>query len=96
MTSRISTLDVRQGLGDILNKVVLRHDEFVIERKGKPLAALIPMDKLDSLNKVARRHALEFLDQQMGGTALSDDEAMKVAVDAQHKSRTSNKASDKS
>jgi len=60
MTSRISTLDVRQGLGDILNKVVLRHDEFVIERKGKPLAALIPMDKLDSLNKVARRHALEF------------------------------------
>jgi hypothetical protein len=40
MTERISTLDVRQRLGDMLNRVALRHDEFVIERKGKALAAL--------------------------------------------------------
>jgi len=43
MTETISTLEVRQRLGDMLNRVALRHDEFVIERKGKPLAALVPV-----------------------------------------------------
>lgn len=30
---KISTIDVRQRIGDLLNRVSLRHDEFVIERK---------------------------------------------------------------
>jgi hypothetical protein len=34
-------MDVRQRIGDMLNRVALRHDEFIIERKGKPLAALV-------------------------------------------------------
>lgn len=33
-----STLDVRQRIGVMLNRVVLWRDEFVIERKGKQLA----------------------------------------------------------
>ena len=36
MKRKVSTLDIRQNLGDILNRVALRHDEYVIERKGKP------------------------------------------------------------
>ena len=42
MTDRVSTIDVRQRLGDMLNRVALRNDEFIIERKGTPLAALVP------------------------------------------------------
>jgi prevent-host-death family protein len=41
MTEKISTLEIRQKLGDILNRVALRHDQFIIERKGKPLAAVV-------------------------------------------------------
>jgi hypothetical protein len=40
MADRVSTMDVRARIGDMLNRVALRHDEFIIERKGKPLAAL--------------------------------------------------------
>jgi hypothetical protein len=40
MSERVSTIDVRQRIGDLLNRVALRRDEFVIERKGKALAAL--------------------------------------------------------
>ena len=43
MKQTISTMNMRQNLGDILNRVDLRHDQFIIERKGKPLAALIPI-----------------------------------------------------
>ena len=41
MTGKVSTMDVRQRIGDMLNRVALRHDEFIIERKGKALAALV-------------------------------------------------------
>jgi prevent-host-death family protein len=42
---KISTLEVRQRLGDILNRVALRNDQFIIERKGKPLAAVVPVER---------------------------------------------------
>jgi hypothetical protein len=31
MTDRVSTMDVRQRIGDMLNRVALRHDEFVAD-----------------------------------------------------------------
>jgi hypothetical protein len=34
-SEKVSTIDVRQRIGDMLNRVALRRDEFVIERKGK-------------------------------------------------------------
>ena len=91
MTERISTLEVRQRLGDMLNRVSLRHDEFVIERKGKPLAALVPVEKLEQMRRIARRNAIEFLDQQKGGQ-LTDTHAAEVALAAQQWARTLGKA----
>jgi hypothetical protein len=34
MSEKVSAIDVRQRIGDMLNRVALRRDEFVIERKG--------------------------------------------------------------
>jgi antitoxin (DNA-binding transcriptional repressor) of toxin-antitoxin stability system len=87
MTQKVSTLDVRQRIGDMLNRVTLRHDEFVIERKGKPLAALVPVGRLQQMRRFARRHALEFLDRQ-AGVSLTSDQAMDVALEAQAWART--------
>jgi antitoxin (DNA-binding transcriptional repressor) of toxin-antitoxin stability system len=87
MTQKVSTLDVRQRIGDMLNRVTLRHDEFVIERKGKPLAALVPVGKLQQMSRFARKHALEFLEGQ-AGVGLSDEKAMDIALEAQAWART--------
>jgi len=86
MAEKVSTLDVRQRIGDMLNRVALRHDEFIIERKGKPLAALVPVERLEQIRRFARRHALQFLDQQKG-TAVSDEQAMNLALQAQRWAR---------
>jgi prevent-host-death family protein len=51
MVEKVSTIDVRQRIGDLLNRVALRHDEFVIERKGKPLAALVPIERLEQMRR---------------------------------------------
>ena len=81
MTDRVSTMDVRARIGDLLNRVALRHDEFIIERKGKPLAALVPVERLQQMRRFARRHALDFMEQQQP-SALTDAQASKLAADA--------------
>ena len=85
MKRRISTLQVRQQLGDILDHVALRHDEYIIERKGRPLAAVIPVTKLAQLEVAARTHVLEMLGRQQSD--LTDEEAMQLANEAKHRTR---------
>jgi prevent-host-death family protein len=86
MAEKVSTIDVRQRIGDLLNRVALRHDEFVIERKGKPLAALVPIERLEQMRRFARRHALEFLEHQKQST-VSEEQALQVALEAQRWAR---------
>ena len=86
MTDRVSTIDVRQRLGDMLNRVALRHDEFIIERKGKALAALVPVERLEQMRRFARRHALDFMEQQQDGE-LSDKQTTELALEAQRWAR---------
>ena len=86
MAEKLSTIDVRQRIGDLLNRVALRHDEFIIERKGKPLAALVPIERLEQMRRFARRHALQLLEGQRGGS-FSEDEAMTLALQAQQWAR---------
>lgn len=86
MADKVSTLEVRQRIGDMLNRVALRHDEFIIERKGKPLAALVPVERLEQMRRFARRHALGVMEQQRGG-GLTDNQAMELGLEAQHWAR---------
>ena len=78
MSEKVSTIDVRQRIGDMLNRVALRRDEFVIERKGKALAALVPIERLEQMRRFARRQALDFMEEQKGG-ALTGGAANTIA-----------------
>jgi antitoxin (DNA-binding transcriptional repressor) of toxin-antitoxin stability system len=86
MTMKVSTIEVRQRIGDMLNRIALRNDEFIIERKGKPLAALVPVGRLEQMRRFARRQALDFLEEQKG-RRLTDAEAMDLALEAQRWAR---------
>jgi len=89
MSEKVSTMEVRARIGEMLNRVSLRHDEFIIERKGKPVAALVPVERLEQMRRFAREHALGFLRRQKEGPGdrLSDQEAMDAALDAQRTAR---------
>jgi prevent-host-death family protein len=51
MIKKISAMKARQNLGQVMNEVALRGDDYVIERAGKPLVAIIPMEKYRRLQK---------------------------------------------
>ena len=81
MTEKVSTLDVRQRIGDLLNRVALRHDEFIIERKGKSLVVLVPVERWERIREIARRQALDALDPGRGRD-LPGKESMALANEA--------------
>jgi prevent-host-death family protein len=80
MTITVSAMKARQQFGEILNRVDLVHDQFIIERNGRPLAAIVPISLLEEIQKKARGRALSFLDRTDPG--LTDDAAEKLAVEA--------------
>ena len=51
MYKRISALKARQNLGEVMNEVALKGDDYIIERAGKPLVAVIPIGKYESLRQ---------------------------------------------
>jgi antitoxin (DNA-binding transcriptional repressor) of toxin-antitoxin stability system len=48
---KINAMRVRQSLGELLNEVYYKGDTFIVERDGKPMAALIPLSQLAELPK---------------------------------------------
>jgi prevent-host-death family protein len=84
MVEKITTREVRERLGDYMNRVALRHDQFIIERKGKPLAAMVPVEKLIELERAARERLLSTPRSRRAITQVNAD---RVANEAKHKTR---------
>lgn len=51
MTKTTTAIKARQNLGQLLEKAFYRGDEFIIERAGKPMAVLIPVQEFERWQK---------------------------------------------
>jgi len=83
MLKRISAMKVRQNLGQVMNEVALRGDDYIIERAGKALVAIIPMEKYHRLqeDQEAALQALGEIWQKMEGVESAEvDQLVKEAV----------------
>ena len=94
MYKTISALKARQNLGQVMNEVALKGDEYIIERAGKPLVAVIPMERYQSLQKDLDDffESLDMMrrDIKKEDPALIDkiiDEAVKFARKGKNKSK---------
>jgi hypothetical protein len=77
MTTTLSAMEARHRFGEILNRVNLVHEQFIIERKGQALAAIVPISALNDLKLLAKKGVDRFL--ETSGSNLSDEEAMRIA-----------------
>jgi prevent-host-death family protein len=85
MLKKISALKARQNLGQIMNEVSLRGDDYVIERAGKPLVAIIAMEKYQRLqeDQDAAFQALRNIWQKMEGVEpKAVGQAIETAIQA--------------
>lgn len=76
MLKKISAMKARQNLGQIMNEVSLKGDDYIIERAGKPLVAVVSMEKFQILQK-DRDAAMSALEQIWG---KMEDESPKTVV----------------
>jgi len=47
----INAMEARRAFGRILEEVYYKGEEYIIERAGKPMAAVIPLSQLEALQK---------------------------------------------
>ncbi|NOZ64162.1 MAG: type II toxin-antitoxin system Phd/YefM family antitoxin [Caldiserica bacterium] len=48
MVKTISTMKIRARLGEILEEVFYKKDQFIVKRGNKPMAAIVPVEQLDA------------------------------------------------
>jgi hypothetical protein len=46
MTRIITAMEARKSFGKIMNLVNLKNEQFIVERNGKPLAAIVPLEMI--------------------------------------------------
>jgi prevent-host-death family protein len=51
MKRKVSAMEARKRLGELLEGVYYRGDEVVIERAGKPMAVVIPSARYEALER---------------------------------------------
>ena len=85
MVQTISPQDVEERLAEILTRISGQRDEFIIEGDGKPLAAMVSVEKLDQLRRAARLHLLSVLDRD--DQEIPQRQADLLANEAKHESR---------
>ena len=59
---RISAVEVRKRLGEILESVYYRGDEVVIERAGKAMAVVIPAGRYEAMER-SRERLFELIEE---------------------------------
>jgi len=85
---KISAMKARQNLGQLLNEVSIRGDSYIIERAGKPLAALVDMERFQQLqeDQGAALQAIRNIWKKMSGADAQEiqgalEEAIRAARD---------------
>jgi len=58
-TKRINAGKARVNFGQLLDEVFYKGDQFIIERDGRPMAAVVPLSQLEVLQKGASVAKLE-------------------------------------
>jgi prevent-host-death family protein len=89
MLKKVSAIKARQNLGQLLNEVSIKGDAFIIERAGKPLAALVDLASFQKIQE-DREEALTSLrkiwGKMEGADAQEVSETIEKAVKAARKS----------
>jgi len=52
---KLSAMEARQRFGEVLEGVYYRGDEVVIERAGKAMAAVVPIERYESMERSRER-----------------------------------------
>ena len=53
MAKTVPVRDLRAGLADLLDEVADRREHVIVTRRGRPAAAIVPIDEYEALEETA-------------------------------------------
>lgn len=97
MQREATAMTVRQNLGELLNEVQYRHDEVIITKAGKPVAALVDMATYE---RMRRKNDGEFerlwAEFSKGFDDLTEEQQMELATATVNEVRAERRSRDAS
>ena len=79
MIRKLPALKARQNLGQVMNEVAIKGDDYIIERAGKPLVAIISIEKYQMMQQ-ERGQALEALYEVWDRMRAEDPDVIESTV----------------
>jgi prevent-host-death family protein len=79
MLKKISAVKARKNFGQMMDQVALRGDDYIIERSGRPMAVMIPMDRYNQILQ-AQKKAKESLEKFWEKMDTADEEEIAQVV----------------
>ena len=83
MLKKLNAVKARQNLGQLMNEVAIKEDDYIIERAGKELVAIIPIAKYRRFEKEeqqARNNFFKLVDQMRKKVEDANDEILDKAI----------------
>jgi len=79
MYRTVSTIGLRDGLADILGRVRHAGERVVVTRSGKPVAAIVPLETLRSLEKFEDEYDIAAAEKALDENVFYDlDEVLRA------------------
>ena len=72
MPTSISTGSLRRHLADTLKRAESRKDRIVVERNGRPVAVIVPVEDLEAIEDADGLRAADLARAEGGARPLSD------------------------
>ena len=91
MLKRISAIKVIQNLGQVMNEVALKEDEYIVERAGKPLIAIIPIEEYQRMKK-EKDEFFQMFEEVQKDVRPGSEKAIDIEIEAAVKSSRKGKA----
>jgi prevent-host-death family protein len=82
MERTMKAADARRRFGEVLDEVADHGGHYVIERRGEPVAAVVPIHLYEKWKK-ERDAFFEHLAETAARVNMDEDEAMALALEAQ-------------
>ena len=63
MEKTIAAYEARRKFGQLIEEAYYRHDSFVVERSGRPMAVIVPVDAYERWKRLAKERVFVLLEE---------------------------------
>ncbi len=88
MERRLGISEARRQLADLVEQVRYKKDSYIIVRRGKPAAALVPVNVYESWKREREQLFATIRSLQGINPGADPDQVLRDILDAQHEFRT--------